>query len=123
MPPSSIREICWFRHSLQPDVGDCTQSIEAKATRGISDLSISDNNEVHEFPLTDSDETHKLVAWRSPPYRQNINREHTQYYYLTFNATKHAPEDYAAKLTPEFSLSSNVVFSGDTDVNCTQSND
>ena len=123
MPPSSIREICWFRHSLQPDTCDCTQSIEAKATRGVSDLSISDNNEVCELPLTNSDETHKIVAWSSPPYQYNINKLHTQYYFLTFNATKHEPEDYAAKLTPEFSLSSNVVFSGDADINCAQLND
>ena len=123
MPPSSIRGICWFRHSLQPDTCDCTQSIEAKATRGVSDLSISDSNEVRELPLADSDDTHKIAAWNAPPYQQNINKHHTQYYYLTFNATKYEPEDHAAKLTPQFSLSSNVAFSGDADINCAQSND
>lgn len=117
MPPSSIRGICWLRHATKPDVCDQenhSQSSQAKSTGEVSILSLSDSDDIpldHECSLTSGHEIHKLVAWTAPPYNENIKRGQTQYYYLTFNATPPALEDYGPKLTAEFSLSSDVAFS------------
>lgn len=96
-PPTTIREICWLPLSTQPEHQlDNSQSVLTKTT---GEVSVSG----HE---------HKLAAWTIPPHKPN-----GQYYYLTFNLQS---ENYAPKLTTQFSLSSIAIFIDDGDP---QSND
>ena len=104
----------WFQQPTQPpkcDQNDYCSQDSSKQTNG------TEHNEgVPTFPLgANSSDIHKLAAWTQPPPCET--NSDNQYYYLTFENTQHAPPDHKAKLTPDFSLSDNVLFTTVTQLN------